>query len=163
MHHFTRNDPIGNRSNCTKHMINSTQNDTPTHNSNPSPPPKTITKNKRKNKPKPKRSSPFSYRLELMRQIYNIESPPSPNVDPSVALMEQQLSQQSSQQSSQYSIFKCPLTTMTMTPSTFTPTEQLIGLKGGGQPPTGEFLRCLNTCANTSRLTLTNLLPSRFG
>lgn len=108
-------------------------------------------------------SSTFSYRLELMRQIYNIESPPprpddsSPNTTPT------------GNDGPSKSLFKCPLTSMLEPKLAFdqrsnggpfiandsTQTQSMAGAQSG------DLLKCLATCANASRLSLANLLPSR--
>lgn len=114
-------------------------------------------------------SSPlFSYRLELMRQIYNIESPPtrtedsSPNTTPT-----------GNDGFLAKSLFKCPLASA-IEPKLDAVEQKTIGIdvNHGGRPSTttaqepqmsgsGELLKCLATCANASRLSLANLLPSR--
>lgn len=99
-----------------------------------------------------------------MRQIYNIESPPtrtedsSPNTTPT------------GNDGATKSLFKCPLAS-TLEPKLMdveqydtatatTPTTASI-LSGGANGTGGEILKCLATCANASRLSLANLLPSR--
>ena len=86
----------------------------------------------------------ISYRLELMRQIYNIESPPlqlggcSPSDSTATAASATLLLQT-----------KCP---------------SFDGIQGkdmGEVHP--EWLQCISECATASRLSLTNLFPSRFG
>lgn len=86
-----------------------------------------------------------SYRLELMRQIYNAESPPFGGYSPTDAIFMATHQQQLS------SITQCSSTSV-------------IPFDGHGKQP--ELFQCLTTsCSimnNSSRLTLTNLLPSRF-
>lgn len=69
----------------------------------------------------------YSYRLELMRHIYNAESPPT-IVDGTSLLVS------GNHESSANS--------------------------GGGS--NSQLLQCITDCANASRLSLINLLPSRF-
>lgn len=99
-----------------------------------------------------------------MRQIYNIESPPtrtedsSPNTTPT------------GNDGATKSLFKCPLAS-TFEPklmdveqsetSGATTTSTSAALSVGGNGSGGEILKCLATCANASRLSLANLLPSR--
>lgn len=71
----------------------------------------------------------YRYRLELMRHIYNAESPPS-IVDGASVL-----------DSGNH--------------------ETLATSSGGGN--NSQLLQCITDCANASRLSLINLLPSRFG
>lgn len=97
-----------------------------------------------------------------MRQIYNIESPPlrsndsSPNTTPTGNDGPSKI------------LFKCPLT------STIEPKLAVDQRSNGGSvmmannstqsmndAQSGDLLKCLATCANASRLSLANLLPSR--
>lgn len=95
-----------------------------------------------------------------MRQIYNIESPlastedSSPNTTPTGndGLLAK-------------SLFKCPMVSANVTKLDAVE-QNSIGIDAAQGAQTalgngGELFKCLATCANTSRLSLANLLPSR--